>query len=204
MPTLLCTMGSSWAVVPEAFFRHPEGYDRVAVMTTEAEVVRVDPLAAFFSEHLPGVVLDVARLAGFTDLRDSADHALFEEALYRWYLEQTASAPAGPDVCLAGGFKTMSSAMQQAARLFGAARVFHVQADGHPADAGAILEARREGKIRFIDLGSEEGWPQLRGLTADDYPLRTLARKGAARLVVPAGDGLRAEVDRVIEPPEHG
>lgn len=199
MSTLLCTMGSSWAVVPEAFFRRPEGYDRVSVITTEGDAVKVEPLTAFFSEHFPGVALDIARLAGFTDLRDSADHARFEEALYRWYLEQADSGKTKPDVCLAGGFKTMSSAMQQAARLFGAARVFHVQADGHPADAEAILEARREGKIRFIDLGDEEGWPQLRGLLTEDYPLRTVGRKGAARLVAPEGEGLRAEVDRVIE-----
>lgn len=191
-------MGSSWAVVPEAYFRRAGGYARVDVLTTDSETVPVDILTAFFAEHLPQAELEITRLADFTDLRDGSDHTRFEEVLYRWYVERRSRAADSVDVCLAGGFKTMSSAMQQAARLFGADLVFHVQAGGNPSEAAAVLRVRDEGRLRFIDLGEEPGWPQLRGLAAADFPLETVARTGVIRRVAPAEPALTAEAARVL------
>lgn len=75
----------------------------------------------------------------------------------------------------------MSSAMQKAASLLGAAEVFHVLADAAipaldgrarpPSSIPEILAAARGNEIHWIRLGGEPGWPQLRSATADQYPL---------------------------------
>ncbi len=93
-------------------------------------------------------------------------------------------APLSRHICLAGGFKTMSAAMQKAAAVLGAAQVFHVLADPlYPAaKTGQLREARTaEGindslarrAVRHLRLGPESAWPQLRTATAADYPLAT-------------------------------
>lgn len=167
---LLCTLGSSWAVVPEAFLlgNGAEHYDQVFVLTTAGTQGPVGTCHEWFSEHYPSVSLTILAVEGLNDLACAEDHHRFEEALLRcYYFLLTSGEPL--HVCLAGGFKTMSSAAHQMADLLGCERLFHVTAafgerfDSHES----LLEGIADQKIRLIDLGSRAGWPTIRELGAE-------------------------------------
>ncbi len=187
MPVLLVSLGTSWAVVPEAFHAlppGPDGFSAVHVLTTASP--RIDTgiaaVRAWFAARHPPVVLTITRVAGFEDLRSENDHFTFEEVMYRWILE-TAPLSAGRHICLAGGFKTMSAAMQKAAAVLGAADVFHVLADAAVNDASSVDAALATGAVKFIRLGAESGWPQLRSATAQEFPFATITQDGPVRTV---------------------
>lgn len=190
MPRLLISLGSTWAVVPEAFHAlppGPHGFSAVHVLTTDSPTTD-QPVAAvstWFRARHPAVLLSITRVGGFADLRSEADHFRFEEVMYRWILDIGGAAPSR-HICLAGGFKTMSAAMQKAAAVLGAAEVFHVLADPlYPTEKlGRLREARTAEEVddslarhavRHLRLGPESGWPQLRTATAADYPLTTVS-----------------------------
>lgn len=175
MSTLLCSLGTSWAVVPEAFYLLPPGsagFTSVHVLTSDGPATDASAQAVrdYFISRYPAVTLTISHVAGFADLRNADDHALFEEVLFRWILAK-APAPKDRTICLAGGFKTMSTAMQRAAGFLGAAEVFHVLASPTVNTPELIDQAASSGQIAFVRLGSEPGWPALLGLRARDFPL---------------------------------
>ena len=188
MPRLLISLGTTWAVVPEAFHAlppGPQGFTAVHVLTTDSPATEqpVAEVNAWFRARHPAMLSSITRVTGFADLRSEADHFRFEAVMYRWILA-VGGAPLSRHICLAGGFKTMSAAMQKAAAVLGAAKVFHVLADPlYPAaKTGQLREARTaEGiddslarrAVRHLRLGPESAWPQLRTATAADYPLAT-------------------------------
>jgi len=157
----------------------PGGFEAVHVLTTSSPRVEggLDQLLAFFQRHPVGE-FSLTRVAGFSELNDERDHARFEEVLYRWMLH-VAPDPGSRFVCLAGGYKTISAAMQKAAAVLGAAEVFHVLCEprfGPAANREAqtleeVEEACRTGAVRFVRLGPESGWPQLAEARAEHYPL---------------------------------
>ncbi len=186
MPILLCSLGTSWAVVPEAFHLLPpgaDGFSAVHVITSDTDITRQSTakVRAYFAARHVGVDLTIAHVDRFTDLRSDGDHFRFEEALFRWILAR-ASDPAGRHICLAGGFKTMSAAMQRAAGFFGAAEVFHVLADPKINTPELVDTAIATGDIAYVRLGTEPGWPALRELQTRDFPL-----------IDEPGDRIRAE-----------
>jgi adenosine deaminase len=154
--------------------------------------------------------LGFTRVAEFVALNREGDHFLFEEVLYRWYLEQLEgmeSRGERPHVCLAGGFKTMSAAMQKAAAVLGACEVFHVTCDlppGEQPDTGGKIDAAvADGRIHWIRLGPEGGWPQLRGIGPADFPLvmEEETRHGPVptRRVRAPDSGFRERLKRIVE-----
>ncbi len=223
MPVLLCSLGTSWAVVPEAFHALPPGeggFSAVHVLTTASPKIDagIAEIRNWFASRHPQVRLTVSRVAQFEDLRSEADHFAFEEVLYRWMLEVAASVPlAGPlkargtpasttgdggllpHVCLAGGFKTISAAMQKAAAVLGAAEVFHVLADQSISTAKAIDAAIAAGTVSYIRLGAESGWPQLRASTAVDYPLETVTSEDGVRRVRAPDMRFRLRLREIVE-----
>lgn len=185
-PILLVSLGTSPAVVPEAFLIPDTQFKAVHVLTTAK--TEVDEIREWFGRRFPEVELSMVRVAEFTEFRGEEDHFRFEEVLYRWWLEKVGAWREGhvgsgegragsllPHVCLSGGFKTMSAAMQKAASIFGAAEVFHVLCDLPPADqprtGEEAEEAGKKGCLRWIRLGPEAGWPQVRGFESRRYPL---------------------------------
>jgi adenosine deaminase len=175
MPILLCSMGISWAVVPEAFHALPpgkHGFSAVHVLTTASPKVErgITAIREYFSTRHPAVEVTISRVAGFEDLKNEGEHFAFVEVLYRWMLEK---APDRTErfVCVAGGFKTMSSAMQKAAEVFGAAEVFHVLGDAAINTASHVDIAMSNGAVRFVRLGAEPGWPQAVSLESRDFSL---------------------------------
>lgn len=179
---LLCTVGTSWAVVPEAMDLFGEGgFAAVHVLTTASPRLEagLEQLTEYLRRH-PIPEFTLSRVEGFADLRSEEDHARFEEVLLRWLVHRCPD-PARRWVCLAGGYKTISAAMQRAASLLGAAEVFHVLCEprfGPSGDreAGTLEEVERalaEGAVRYVRLGPEAGWPQLQRLRPEDFPLVT-------------------------------
>lgn len=176
MPSLLCTLGTSWAVVPEAFILgNPNNdYRHVFVVTTSGDATRgtIEKTRAWFKQHAPLTHLRILPIEHLTDLTDSRDHQRFEEALFRAYF-----ALLGLDndihVCLTGGFKTMSASAQEAAGFLGCSNLFHIIAPLgiRTEDDAEIRQAIAENKIRCIHLGSRSGWPTIRELSAQSPPL---------------------------------
>lgn len=183
MTTLLCTLGISWAVVPEAFLlgNGPDRYERVFVLTTssDASLAAKAKTERWFATHAPQTSLRVLAIERMQDLSSENEHQRFEEALYQVYFHLLHEG-GGIHVCLAGGFKTMSASAQEAAGLLGCSRLFHVIADpiaaerpdGSPGSTfpdshEEIRSAIANGKVRLIDLGSRAGWPTIRELAAE-------------------------------------
>jgi adenosine deaminase len=170
------------------------------VLTTASE--RIDPgiteIRRYFAQRFPNIRLTVTRVDGFDDLRSEEDHYRFEEVLYRWILE-TAPDPTARYVCLAGGYKTIAAAMQKAAAVLGAAEVFHVLADLATNIAELVDKAVAAGQIRYVRLGSESGWPQLRSSAATDYPLDIVSLNGNVRSVRTSGHRFRDHLHEIVE-----
>jgi len=199
MPVLLCSLGTSWAVVPEAFHLlppGPQGFSAVHVITSDSSMTdkAAEAVRSYFASRHPGITLSLSRVDGFDDLLRSEDHFKFEEVLFRWILDH-APQPCDRYICLAGGFKTMSAAMQRAAGFFGAADVFHVLAQGRIDSEADVDEAIAGNRIAFVRLGREPGWPQLREVSAVDYPL---VSKPENRLRA-ADFGLRERLESLLE-----
>jgi len=197
-PHLFISLGTSPAVVPEAFLLPEVEFAAVHAITTKN--TSIAELTQWFAERAPEVPLEVTRVAGFSDFRSEADHEGFEEVLYRWLLE-SGVPPEARFVCLAGGFKTMSAAMQQAAAHLGAAEVFHVICNGEPppCEAAALDDAIASGRVHWIRLGPQPGWPQFSALEARDYPLTAIEAVGIARSVKVKPPLLRQRVQDVLE-----
>lgn len=175
--TLLVISGSSPIVVPEAYYFSECGYQKVHVLTGDGSTGRTptDVIHEFFQD-LPKVEYTVHRIQDFLKLESSQEHQLFEEALYHWY-RHFLPEEGLPDVCLAGGFKSMSSAMQKAAHLFGAENVFHVLCEipgksfpeNQPKTVEQMEEARAADGLRFIEMGYEPGLRSLQALTYNQF-----------------------------------
>lgn len=206
MSTLLISLGTSPAIVPEAFLLPGSDFAAVHVITTAS--IKDDDLRFihdWFQNHAPTVTLTITRVARFSDFKSEADHFLFEETLYRWWLQHRSEIP--PHVCLSGGFKTMSAAMQKAAAVLGAAEVFHVLCDlpmpQQPKTAAEIEAARAGGHLHWIRLGPESGWPQLRHATAADYPLTTETADPLATHVTVPDHAFRDHLRSIVERSHH-
>lgn len=183
-----------------------DGFEAVHVLTTSSQKLdeRLDQLKEFIRRH-PVRDFSISRVAGFAELLDERDHAHFEEVLYRWIVHM-APDPSSRHVCLAGGYKTMSAAMQKAAAVLGAAEVFHVlceprfgaNADREPATLAEVEQAIAEGAVRFVRLGPESGWPQLADVRPDSYPL-LVAGESPVRIVDTPDDRFRQRVREIVE-----
>ncbi len=205
---LVCTLGGSWLVVPEILGYLDPGRFRVfprswwegrpaPPVSPPAEVWAVATLgkpegirklrAYWQGQGLPDAGLRIFAPEGMDDVATPGDNHRMAELIHRLVL--AARNRDGPVVCsLAGGRKTMSTLLQQAAAAFGADRVFHVvsseQADRatwgldpeEVARAGLPEEIARD--IHPVDLGRVEGFEgvewevhDLRALRSADFPV---------------------------------
>lgn len=206
MPTLLISLGNSPAIVPEAFLLPDVAFDTVHVLTTEKPTT--DMVEAFFAKHAPNVTLSITRVKDFTDFTCEEDHFRFEEVMFRWVLHNQVR-PEDRYICLSGGFKTMSAAMQKAAAVLGAAEVFHVLADNcclnhegkpcPPTSDEEILRARKDAHLHFIRLGPESGWPQFRAFGANAFPLTIEKAAGPECWVSSADDAFRRQLRETVQ-----
>lgn len=200
MPSLLISLGTSPAVVPEAFLLPGVTFDAVHVLTTGSDKIDVAFVSDWFAAKAPDITLTITRVVDFTDFTSEQDHFRFEEVLYRWWLEKAEGKP--PHACLSGGFKTMSATMQKAAAVLGAEEVFHVLCDlpqpQQPKTAGEIESARAGGHLHWIKLGPESGWPQLHALHPADFPLAETKNDGSVRWVSAQDMAFRDRLHEIV------
>ncbi len=159
---LLCSVGHSSMVVPEAFYFSPDGFDEVHVFTTDSGKFDDSSLCKFF-DSLPQVRFSITKSSGVADILNEQDFSIYQELLWKWYLKKMPEQNL-PFVCLSGGIKSMSASLQKAASLFGAQSVFHVLADNNPKSLDEMHLALQKGEIHYIEMGYEPGWEVLRRL----------------------------------------
>lgn len=205
---LYVSLGTSAAIVPEAYLLEGVSFAQVHVLTTEDTDLQL--IEEFFQtcEAGRGTDIHVTRVKGFHHLRSSEEHFRFEEVMYRWLLE-TRTPSDRRYVCLTGGFKTMSAAMQKGAAVLGAADVFHVLAEDAfesetgrkrpPETVSEILEAYQRGWLHWIRLGPESGWPQLRDVQPEHYPLEVVEKRGSERWVKAPDQAFRERLREIVE-----
>ncbi len=198
MATLFISLGTSPAIVPEAFLLPEIEFSDVHVLTTDS--TNVSFVEEWFASNARDVILTITRVADFKDFKSEEDHFRFEEVLYRWMIAKRGSQP--PFVCLSGGFKTMSAAMQKAAAVLGAAEVFHVLCDlpqpQQPKTADEIEAAFEGGHLRWIKLGAETGWPQFREDVAPSFPLECVTREGSVAWVAAPDHAFRQRLAQIV------
>ncbi len=160
---LLCTLGASWAVIPEAYafvasnrlplYQHHPDFAALQALKTEARLQETDEIWVCTTQgiqtqkSLTQLIHWVKQLpqapalriwqAKNTDQLASQDECLhIRELILRACLKAHQHAQGGQVVLsLAGGRKTMSADMQWAGSLFGCAALLHViSADALPED----------------------------------------------------------------------
>ena len=204
--TLFISLGTSPAIVPESFFLPGVTFQAVHVLTTEKPDVCL--VQQFFQTHATNTRYTISRVKDFTDFTSETDHFRFEEVLYRWILHYQVPLE-HRYICLSGGFKTMSAAMQKAAAVLGAAEVFHVLADNccqtpdgktrPPSTLEEILSARDQGHLHFIRLGPESGWPQFQKISPDPFPLLIEPAENAILRISAPDHGFRDHLRQIVE-----
>lgn len=159
---LLGTLGGSWSIIPELLgFTNPEQIrlfaqrgdlaeisaglplvEEIWLVTTAGEVADVATSKLRKWQKLLGNNSPIIRIwapEGIEDLTSQADVSAMRELV--WRLALMAVDKRGSDnvcYCLAGGRKTMSSDLQQAAALFGGWQLLHLIDTGKlPVDFGA-------------------------------------------------------------------
>ncbi len=231
---LVCTLGGSWLVLPEILGYLDPGRFRVfprswwkgrpaPPVSPPAEVWAVATLGipdgirslrAYWQGLGPAApALRIFAPEGTRDVDSPEANHRMAELIHRLML--AARERGGPVLCsLAGGRKTMSSLLQQAAAAFGADRMFHVvsseladRATRHLAPdellASGLGEAAARG-IHPVDLGTVEAFEGvdwevhgLRALRARDFPLEgRLLEDPGLEAVHLAGPWLYDEVAR--------
>jgi len=157
MNKLLISLGKSPWIIAEAILTAKTPYDSVEVITSET--VDLTVVETFLSENRIPYQIEIVK--GLRDLDSQSEQDAFEEALYRWYGGFIRKEDR-LDVCISGGFKSMSGTLQKAAHLLGAREVFHILADNNPSSDEAVQAAIISGQVRRISMGPEPGWASLR------------------------------------------
>ncbi|GAB6064770.1 CRISPR-associated ring nuclease [Deferrisoma palaeochoriense] len=235
-PVLLCTLGGTWLVVPELLgYLDPERVpvypaawwagrarpsvgpaEEVWAVTTlgQRALQGVAALRRYWALLGPGAPrLRVFAPAGVDDVvAGPPEDDPLAELTYR--LALAARERGGPVLySLAGGRKTMSSLLQKAAGVFGAARVFHVASTAEadtltrgltPEDlARSGFDARTAAGLVPVDLGAEEPFEgldwALDGMTpirSEAYPVRARETEAGVWEVEGLDGSLYREVER--------
>jgi adenosine deaminase len=158
---LLCTLGASWAVIPEAYAflapeklplyrHHPESAkllslkeqyqlaepDEIWVCTTQGTQKSLNALKDWIAHCQSPPILRIWQAEHTNQLATQQECAIIRELIVRACLRAHHHAHGGQVVLsLAGGRKTMSADLQWAGSLFGCQALLHViSADGLPTD----------------------------------------------------------------------
>lgn len=202
---LLCTLGSTlsktWLIAVEALYfvnHYHQKLDEVHLLTTcnpEAEEC-FQNIEQCLKIHFPGLIYTFTQVDECADICSQEDYFLFQEVLYRWFLKHIQRATVY--VCIASGRKTMSAALLKGASLFGAKYVFDVLAEEpFPSSMEEVKEALKTNKIKFVSLGNEKGWTQLKKLSFEEFPLNEIERKPRLYLATVADRKLQEKINEV-------
>ncbi len=197
---LLCTLGQSWAIIPEVYAlldpghcpiyaHHPRGQaiielrskhrlrppDELWVCTTNDKNIErhIETLREWRQLARPEMLLRIWRAEETPDIADQQANEQVRELIYRAVLlaSEKTQANGRLTLSLAGGRKTMSADLQQAGRLFGCHALLHVIAPPQNDMPEALKVAQAE---------------------TFTHPLKKDDCKGLTPLVV--GRGMRSEL----------
>ncbi len=142
---LVATLGTTWAVIPEVYGIFTDLYgqkrpgavdgvsppDRIVIVSTGKAWAAAE---ANLTEWAKAVGVPISQfLASEPDLAQPEDVRRMRELIFRVVL-QCRENSTRLSCSLAGGRKTMSADMQEAARTFGCDHLLHVLSDGTPSD----------------------------------------------------------------------
>ncbi|MAV39151.1 MAG: adenosine deaminase [Puniceicoccaceae bacterium] len=137
---LITTLGTTWSIVPEIFGIFTDFYvgsssnktpppDEVWIVTTSSAWSKATSHLTEWAERMETQLCPI--IHPDDDLTTAEDVRTMRELIFRAVLH--ASEGCGELSCsLAGGRKTMSADMQEAARTFGCKRLLHVLSNGNP------------------------------------------------------------------------
>lgn len=212
---LVCTLGQSWAVVPEIYaflaplelplYRYHPGRDRLVELRREYGLVPPDEIIIVTTEgektcrslnmlaewwRLLGCPkpMRVWQAAGTNELAGEGECRLMRELIMRAVLDATHRAGADGQVVLslAGGRKTMSADLQSAGTIFGCRAMLHVVDSGEfPVE---LRFARPEFLVRPLPASIRS-----RPNNNDQTPLRDMPCAGSVTPLV-VGRGRRGDL----------
>ncbi len=113
------------------------------------------------------VRIDIKPLQSCGMIYSEEDNIFLENEIYNWYINQIDTA--GPIFLFTAGGHTISNLiMQRCGFLFGAEDVFHmlvnIERGKEPTTIEAVMDGISMGKILYISLGTEAGWPIFKNL----------------------------------------
>ncbi|RMH42622.1 MAG: adenosine deaminase [Deltaproteobacteria bacterium] len=222
---LVCSLGTSWAVIPEAlcllrpdiadlYARHRDA-ERLAALRADIGVrpaelwvvttaaTKTGELAAWLSATRAPIATRVWRCAAARDLRGAEECRAMAELTFRVLLLATSRARDDRVVVsLAGGRKTMSADLQRAATVFGARALLHVVGgESLPSRvedlAGPLAETF---DVTPVCVGRGRRAELVDADFDGDGPLAP----GAFPLPLPEPDAPRAIAEATWEPPRDG
>ncbi len=148
------------------------GVDELWVITTKSQRRVAQELHDIIKNNAHWKVPNV--MIGYTEISDitsNREHNLMSELLYRLVLKgqewkRSSESPRTFSICIAGGRKTMSSALQEAANFFDVDGLFHVVDTGKgPLPKGwSFVEPNKEKRAQFYPLTIDDTtspWSQI-------------------------------------------
>jgi adenosine deaminase len=170
---LLVTTGTSYGVILMAYFLKKEETNAVHIIGTDNTKTNYELLNNFFAEI--GIEYTITIIQNYKGIDTPEDHYIYQECLYNWYLSKTTDVL--PNICLAGGMKSMSACMYKAAHLFGANNVFHVLNESRTDDPIEIELLIAKQRAVALDLGSEPGWETFKNLWLNNLNKNKIGKK---------------------------
>jgi len=157
---LLVTSGTSVGVVMMSYLLKKSETSAVHVFGTDNQYSDYALLNKYFQNL--GIEYTISIIKNYKGIDTPEDHFIYQECLFRWYISKLTIAL--PNVCLAGGMKSMSAGMYKAAQLFGANNVFHVLNENRTNDPIEIELIIAKQQAFALDLGKELGWETFKNL----------------------------------------
>lgn len=172
---LLCVVGRSPLVLPEAWFFDRNRISSVHAISTDIKEPRFDEVVEFFKRK--NIVFKLSRVSGIETPSSTYLNEQFEEVLLRWAFLEARDEKEKPYFCLSGGTNTMVASMFKAANIVGSSEVFQVMIKDHPQNINEVIKADSEKKLEYARMGKTLGWSTLEHMESHFQLIVTKGKK---------------------------
>lgn len=135
--------------------------DRCHYIKTNEENIG-EGIAAFWDQHKVDLKISAIKSKGIAS--DESSYFNLENEVFKWYIS-CRKDDNDLFAFVGGGHTLLNLALQKAAYLFGCSDSFHmlinVQRNEEPKTLENVIEVFNAGKILYVSLGKESGWPAL-------------------------------------------